>query len=273
MAYITKLDLRIKNQKLITTMKYLTFLSLMGIFLFSMNACSLEYTQEEMDSALSFKDAQFQHLLNATNKEISDLEDVRDTLSAEVDKLTSDLNEANLENASLREDIVLLNELNAELSYTIDLLNAKNLELTTALALSQENVALLEVEVASLKVDVSILTAEVSTLAEELEYASNVILTLRADLDLYQSYVVSLNNSLSGMSSNNADLQAEIDALKLEVKSKVDTIDQLRQRIINIKARNAQKLNQLLKLADRMSTTPWQAYFALVNRINIMLGN
>ena len=273
MAYISKLDLRIKNQKLITTMKYLTFLTVMGIFLFSMNACSLEYTQDEMDSALDFKDAQFQHLLNATNEEIKALEDVRDALTDKVDKLTLELNESNLENESLREDIVLLNELNAELSYTIDLLNAKNLELTTALALSQENVDLLEIEVASLKVDVSILTAEVSTLAEELEYASNVILMLRADLDLYQSYVVSLNNSLSGMSSNNADLQAEIDALKLKVSSKVDTISRLRQRIINVKARNYNKLNQLLTLADRMSDTPWQAYFALVNRINIMLGN
>ena len=273
MAYISKLDLRIKNQKLITTMKYLTFLTVMGIFLFSMNACSLEYTQDEMDTALDFKDRQFEHLLNATNKEISDLEDVRDALTAKVDKLTIDLNEANLENASLREDIVLLNELNAELSYTIDLLNAKNLELTTALALSQENVALLEMEVASLKVDVNILTAEVSTLAEELEYASNVILMLRADLDLYQSYVVSLNNSLSGMSSNNADLQAQIDALKLEIGAKVGTIAQLRQRIINIKYRNNVQFNQLLTLADRMSDTPWKAYFALVERINIMLGN
>ena len=58
MAYITKLDLTIKNYKLINIMKFVTFLVVLGITL-SLSSCALEYTQEEMDNAMDLKNAQY----------------------------------------------------------------------------------------------------------------------------------------------------------------------------------------------------------------------
>ena len=271
MAYITKLDLRIKNQKLITIMKYLTFLTGLGIFLFTMNACSLEYTQDEMDSALDFKDAQFQHLLNATNEEIKGLEDTRDTLTSRVYDLTSKLALMSLENANLRSEISELNELNEELNATISLLIEANTKLANDLTLSEAQVELLEGEIFSLKLDVDNLTAEINSLSSALESALQLVDALTLKISSYESQIVGLYSGLSGLSSQNSSLQSQIDDLTDVLEYKVKKIDRLKNRIAKIKVRNQKDLQSILDLANDLSSTPWAAYFKIVNELKKLI--
>ena len=271
MAYISKLDLRIKNQKLITTMKYLTFLTVMGIFLFSMNACSLEYTQDEMDSALEFKDAQFQHLLNATNEEIKALEDVRDTLTNRVYDLTSKLALMSLENANLRGEIAELNELNEELNNTISLLIAANTKLANDLTLSEAQVELLDGEIFSLNLEVDSLTTEINGLSSALESALELVDTLTLKISSYENHILGLYNGLSGLSSQNSSLQSQIDDLIDTLDDKKDIIKRLRNRITKIKVRSNRDIQSILDLANDLSSTPWHAYFQLVAELEDLL--